>query len=481
MEKIVRTRFAPSPTGYMHIGNLRSALYAYLVARSRNGKFVLRIEDTDRARYIKGTEEVIYETLRISGIKHDEGPDIGGDFEPYTQSQRLKIYLDYAYKLVSLDKAYYCFCEKSTDSFGYDRKCRNLSIKEITDKLNNNLKYVIRQKVPLSGISEFQDEVFGKISIQNSEIEDQILIKSDGFPTYNFANVIDDHEMMITHVIRGCEYLSSTPKYNLIYEAFDWDVPKYVHLPLILGKEKDGTTAKLSKRNGSVSFEELISDGFLPEAIINYISFLGWCPESKEEFFSLSKLEKEFDFRRIGKSPAIFDYNKLLWMNSQYIKNKNLEELSEIIKRYISEYVDSNNKYKILELLSDKDNKVIKMLQPRIEKISEFVNKVSFLLEIKDFDFDIFCNQKYKINENKTKIILNELVKQFDSFERWNCDDIYKNFVKISEILDEKKAAIMWVARIAVSGLEVTPGGAPEIFEILGKKEILNRLKNIRY
>ena len=327
----VRTRYAPSPTGFMHVGNLRTALYEYLVAKSQGGKFVLRIEDTDRERLVEGAEEVIYKTLEQVGLSHDEGPDVGGAYGPYVQSQRKGLYLPYAEQLVREGKAYYCFCTKerleslkSEDGFaGYDRHCRDLPAEEVRSLLDAGTPYVIRQKIPLTGSTTFTDAVFGEITIENKEIEDQILIKADGFPTYNFANVIDDHLMHITHVVRGCEYLTSTPKYNLLYEAFGWEIPTYVHLPLIMGKNDDGTVSKLSKRHGSVSFEGLAEEGYLSE--VNYVALLGWSPSDNREVLSLEEITEDFDIARISKSPAVFDYDKLTWFNGEYIKAMDAE------------------------------------------------------------------------------------------------------------------------------------------------------------
>ncbi|GMB10924.1 MAG: glutamate--tRNA ligase [Candidatus Improbicoccus devescovinae] len=454
----------------MHIGNLRSALYAYLIAKSKNGKFILRIEDTDQARYIPGAENVIYNTLKISGLNFDEGPNIGGSFGPYIQSQRIEIYNKYAQKMIENNKAYYCFCPKKihTDSnITHDFKCncRNLPQAEIDLKLNNKT-HVIRQKMPISGETKFVDEVFGEIIIQNIELEDQILVKSDKFPTYNFANVIDDHEMQISHIIRGSEYLSSTPKYNLIYEAFGWNIPKYIHLPLILGKNDDGTTSKLSKRNGSISFEDLINDGFLPEAVINYISLLGWSPKDNREIFSLKELEREFKIERIGKSAAVFDYSKLLWMNSEYIRSKSTEEFSEIISNFVD-----NKKYNVII--------IAKILQSRISRLSEILPKISFLFDLPEFDVSLFFNKKSKTNETNVPEIIKNIINKFEKLNKkdWDHENIYSNFLRISELINIKSNAIMWTARISVTGMAVTPGGAVEIFEILGKNEVLRRLK----
>ena len=335
----VRTRYAPSPTGFMHVGNLRTALYEYLIAKSQGGKFILRIEDTDQERLVDGAVEVIYRTLDMVGLKHDEGPDVGGEYGPYVQSQRKDMYKPYAEQLVKEGKAYYCFCTKERlDALhqeqgvggGYDRHCRDLPQEEVDRLLAQGVPYVIRQKMPLEGSTTFQDAVYGEITVENKELEDQILLKADGYPTYNFANVIDDHSMHITHVVRGCEYLSSAPKYNLLYEAFGWEVPTYVHLPLIMGKNEDGCVSKLSKRHGATSFEDLMADGYLPEAVTNYIALLGWCPKDNQEMFTLEGLAESFSIDGISKSPAVFDYDKLTWFNGEYIRGKSPEEFLQL-------------------------------------------------------------------------------------------------------------------------------------------------------
>ena len=461
---IVRTRFAPSPTGYMHIGNLRSALYNFLISKSLNGKFILRIEDTDQKRKVEGAEKVIYDTLKATGLIYDEGPDIGGDFGPYVQSERKSIYLDYAKKLVESKKAYYCFCEKKdeTSSEKVECKCHDLSDKKVKNLLVER-KYVIRQFIPKEGSTSFNDLVCGRVEIQNSELEDQILIKSDGMPTYNFANVIDDHLMNITHVVRGCEYLSATPKYNLLYESFGWTIPTYIHLPLIMGKNPDGTVTKLSKRAGAVSFVDLLNEGYLPESIINYIAFLGWCPNSNDEIFSLSDLEKEFSIENIGKSPSIFDYEKLDWINEQHIKMKSDDEFAEIIKKYVN--FDINIK------------KLAKILKPRVSKLNQIPEMISFFNKLDDFDKQIFINKKNKTSEENIPTILKSSISDLESLADWNNDSLFKCLSDLSTSLELKKNAIMWVVRIAISGKEVTPGGATEILEILGKNESLSRLR----
>lgn len=468
-----RTRFAPSPTGYMHIGNLRSALYSYLIAKSLNGKFILRIEDTDKKRQVLNAEKIIYDTMRATNLIYDEGPEIGGDFGPYVQSERKEIYIEYAKKLIDLGGAYYCFCEKHENHEIQEEKsnkkfecnCKNINQEKILEFLKNNKSYVIRQKMPKSGKTSFEDLVFGHVEIENSELEDQILIKSDGMPTYNFANVIDDHLMKISHVIRGCEYLSATPKYNLLYKSFGWEIPKYVHLPLIMGKNPDGSITKLSKRAGAVSFFELVEEGYLPEAIINYIAFLGWCPSDNQEIFSLKELEQKFSIKNIGKSPAIFDYEKLAWVNERHIKLKSDEEFANIIKKYV------NFEINLLKLA--------KILKPRISKLNQVPEIIKFLKKLPDFDLNLLINKKNKINKNNILLILENSVKILDNLSEWNNNKLFEVLSGLSEQINLKKNAIMWVVRVSVSGQTVTPGGATEILELLGKNESLLRLKKI--
>ena len=468
-----RTRFAPSPTGYMHIGNLRSALYSYLIAKSLNGKFILRIEDTDKKRQVLDAEKIIYDTMRATNLIYDEGPEIGGDFGPYVQSERKEIYIEYAKKLIDLGGAYYCFCEKHENHEIQEEKsnkkfecnCKNINQEKILEFLKNNKSYVIRQKMPKSGKTSFEDLVFGHVEVENSELEDQILIKSDGMPTYNFANVIDDHLMKISHVIRGCEYLSATPKYNLLYKSFGWEIPKYVHLPLIMGKNPDGSITKLSKRAGAVSFFELVEEGYLPEAIINYIAFLGWCPSDNQEIFSLKELEQKFSIKNIGKSPAIFDYEKLAWVNERHIKLKSDEEFANIIKKYV------NFEINLLKLA--------KILKPRISKLNQVPEIIKFLKKLPDFDLNLLINKKNKINKNNILLILENSVKILDNLSEWNNNKLFEVLSGLSEQINLKKNAIMWVVRVSVSGQTVTPGGATEILELLGKNESLLRLKKI--
>lgn len=472
----VRTRFAPSPTGFMHIGNLRTALYEYLIAKANDGTFVLRIEDTDKERYVEGAVEVIYNTLKTIGLKHDEGPDIGGDFGPYVQSERKNLYLDYAKKLVDEDKAYYCFCSKErleslhegkAEFSGYDRHCRDLPKEEVEKLLKENTPYVIRQKVPLSGETTFEDAVYGEITVQNKEIEDQILIKADKYPTYNFANVIDDHLMNITHVVRGSEYLSSTPKYNLLYEAFNWETPTYVHLPLIMGKNDDGTTSKLSKRHGATSFEDLVNEGYLPEAIINYIALLGWCPKENREIFSLKELEKAFSIDRIVKSPSIFDYDKLTWFNGEYIRNKSLEKFTDLARPYLEKTLSSQN----FDL-----SKIASILHQRVTKLTQIPEMVLFFVKLPEYDKDLFINKKSKTNFENVPFVLKKAIEKLTALDSWNHDTIHDCLINLASDLELKNGTVMWPVRIAASGMAVTPGGAIEILEILGKEETLKRL-----
>ncbi|MDD5924523.1 MAG: glutamate--tRNA ligase [Clostridia bacterium] len=476
-EKTVRTRYAPSPTGFMHVGNLRTALYEYLTAKSQGGKFILRIEDTDRERYVDGAVDIIYNTLSQAGLKHDEGPDIGGDFGPYVQSERKDMYLPYAMKLIEDGKAYRCFCSKErleqlreSEEFaagGYDRKCRDLSEEEIQKLLDAGTPYVIRQKMPIDGETSFTDSVFGTITVDNKELQDQILIKEDGYPTYNFANVIDDHTMGITHVVRGCEYLSSTPKYNLLYEAFGWEIPTYIHLPLIMGKDAEGTVSKLSKRHGSTGFEDLVKEGYLPEAIINYIALLGWCPKDNQEIFTIEELEKAFFIGGISKSPSIFDYDKLAWFNSEYIKNMELEKFAELCAPYF-EQAGCGNLDKV---------KLASILQKRVSKLTEIPEMVEFFANIPDYDIELFVNKKSKTTLENAPVILGNVTEALRALESWDSETIHDCFMKLAEKYELKNGTVMWPARIAVSGKTVTPGGAVEILDILGRDESLKRLE----
>ena len=471
----VRTRYAPSPTGFMHVGNLRTALYEYLIAKNQGGSFVLRIEDTDQERYVEGAVDVIYNTLKVAGLKHDEGPDIGGDFGPYVQSERKDMYLPYAEQLIKEGKAYRCFCTKErlesiqqdSEFGGYDRHCRDLPQEEIDRLLAEGVPYVIRQKMPLEGSTTFVDAVFGEITVENSELQDQILIKSDGFPTYNFANVIDDHTMGITHVVRGCEYLSSTPKYNLLYDAFGWEIPTYVHLPLIMGKDEEGNVSKLSKRHGSTGFEDLIKEGYLPQVIINYIALLGWCPKGNEEIFTLAELEKEFCIENISKSPAVFDYQKLQWFNAEYLRAMSDEEFTEVVKPYYDS-VFGDTPYDGLKLTA--------ILKARTVKLTDIPEMIKFFKELPDYDKELFVNKKSKTNLENAPAILKTVTERLEALEDWNCDAIKELLINLATELELKNGTVMWPARIAASGQTVTPGGAVEILDILGKDETLRRL-----
>ena len=472
----VRTRFAPSPTGFMHVGNLRTALYEYLVAKSLDGAFVLRIEDTDRERYVDGAVDVIYNTLKTAGLIHDEGPDKGGEYGPYVQSERKDMYLPYAEQLIKEGKAYRCFCTKErlekvqnqTVGGGYDRHCRDLSQEEIDRLLEAGTPYVIRQKMPIDGETKFTDAVFGEITVDNSELQDQILIKADGYPTYNFANVIDDHTMGITHVVRGSEYLSSTPKYNLLYEAFGWEIPTYIHLPLINGKNDDGTVSKLSKRHGSTGFEDLINDGYLPQAIINYIALLGWCPKDNREIFTLDELCKVFDISGISKSPSVFDYDKLDWFNAEYIRNMTLEQFATVATPYFKEALgDTKIDY----------TKLASILQQRTVKLTDIPAMIDFFAELPQYDKELFVNKKSKTNLENAPVMLKAVYDKLSALNSFDHDSIHDALINLATELEVKNGTVMWPARIAVAGKQVTPGGAIEILEILGKEESLRRME----
>ena len=476
--KVVRTRFAPSPTGFMHIGNLRTALYEYLVAKSNGGDFVLRIEDTDRERYVENAVDVIYRTLESAGLQHDEGPDKPKGYGPYVQSERLDMYRPYAEQLIKEGKAYRCFCSKErleslkdddTPGGGYDRHCRDLPQEEIDRLLAEGVPYVIRQKMPLEGKTTFTDAVFGDITVENSELQDQILIKADGYPTYNFANVIDDHTMNITHVVRGSEYLSSTPKYNLLYEAFGREIPVYIHLPLIMGKDADGNIAKLSKRHGSTGFEDLVNEGYLPQAIINYVALLGWCPENNQEIFTLEELTKAFKIEGISKSPSIFDYDKLEWFNAEYIRRMSADEFT----RYAMPYYKEAVKTKDLDW-----SKVTDILHQRVTRLTQIPEMIDFLDELPQYEADMFINKKSKTNLENTPVMLSKVTENLRALENWDKDSIHDCLINLAAELEVKNGTVMWPARIAVSGKKVTPGGAVEILDILGREESLKRLEN---
>lgn len=472
----VRTRYAPSPTGFMHVGNLRTALYEYLIAKSQGGKFILRIEDTDQERYVEGAVDVIYNTLKTAGITHDEGPDVGGDFGPYVQSERKNMYLPYAEQLIKEGKAYRCFCSKErlekiqseNIGGGYDRHCRDLPQEEIDRLLKEGVPYVIRQKMPVEGSTTFKDAVFGEITVENSELQDQILIKTDGYPTYNFANVIDDHTMKITHVVRGSEYLSSTPKYNLLYEAFGWEIPTYIHLPLIMGKNEDGTVSKLSKRHGATGFEDLIKEGYLPQAIINYIALLGWCPKDNQEIFTLKELEKAFSVDGISKSPAVFDYDKLSWFNGEYIKAMTAEEFTKTAMPYYRQvFGDKQMPYE----------KFAEILQKRVVKLTEIPQMLDFFAELPQYEKELFVNKKSKTNLENSPVVLKEAYDRLKALTEWTHDSIHDCLINMAVEKELKNGTVMWPVRIAAAGKTVTPGGAVEILDILGREESLRRLE----
>ena len=471
------TRFAPSPTGYMHIGNLRTALYSYLISKHDNGKFILRIEDTDRERLVEGATDIIKSTLKITGLNYDEGPDVGGEHGPYVQSERKEIYMEYAKRLVEMGHAYYCFCTKERleqlheeDAVGgYDRHCRNLSKEEVEANLKAGIPFVIRQKMPLEGVTSYHDEVFGDISMNNDELQDQILMKADGYPTYNFCHVIDDHLMGVTHVVRGSEYLTSTPKYVLLYDAYGWERPVYVHLPLLMGKNEDGSVSKLSKRHGAVSFQDLVDDGYLPEAITNYISLLGWCPKNSEtEFFTLEELKSAFTIDGVSKSPSVFDFEKLLWFNGEYIHKLDDDKFTELVEKFIkSDIPASINKAKMLALL-----------KTRISKLSEINEKMAFFLALPEYDKELFLNKKNKISEfDIVKTVLNESIEVLKNVDSFDNDTLFAAMMPVAEKLAIKTGTLMWCVRIAVSGMSATPGGATEIMEVIGKEESLSRIE----
>ncbi len=470
------TRFAPSPTGYMHIGNLRTALYSYLIGKHDGGKFILRIEDTDRERLVEGATDVIKSTLATTGLNYDEGPDVGGEHGPYVQSERKEIYMEYAKKLVEMGHAYYCFCTKErleqlheADALGgYDRHCRNLSKEEVEASLAAGLPFVIRQKMPTEGVTSYHDEVFGDISMNNEELQDQILMKADGYPTYNFCHVIDDHLMGVTHVVRGSEYLTSTPKYVLLYDAYGWERPTYVHLPLLMGKDAEGNVSKLSKRHGAVSFQDLVADGYLPEAIINYISLLGWCPKNNEqEFFTLEELKEAFTIDGVSKSPSVFDFEKLLWFNGEYIHKLDDEKFAELIAPFIkTELPDTLNKSKMLGLL-----------KTRIAKLSEIDDRLAFFVTLPDYEKELFLNKKNKIADfDIVKTVLTEAKDVLSGVDSFDNDTLFAALMPIAEKLAIKTGTLMWCVRIAVSGMAATPGGATEIMEVIGKTEALARI-----
>ncbi len=475
MAKKVRTRFAPSPTGYMHIGNLRTALYAWLLARKNGGDFILRIEDTDQERYVEGAVDLIYKTLEETGLTHDEGPDVGGDYGPYIQSERRGLYRQYAEKLVELGAAYYCFCDKerleelravqtaSKVPPKYDGHCSRLSKEEIEEKLKSGVPYVIRQKIPREGTTSFHDEVFGDITVDNATLDDNVLLKADGLPTYNFANVIDDHLMGITHVIRGSEYLSSTPKYNLLYEAFGWEIPVYIHCSPVM---KDAQK-KLSKREGDASYEDFINKGYLKDAIINYIALLGWSPGTEQEIFTLDELAQQFDVAGISKSPAIFDVNKLNWMNGEYIRKMSTEAFTETAMPYYKQAVKREVDYNMLSAL----------LHDRTEKFSDIPEQIDFIDAVPDYGNDLYVNKKMKTNEEISKQSLEAILPVLEGVDSWTHDAIHDALFALIEKLGVKNGVVLFPLRVALSGKKFTPGGGVELAELLGKEESVARIK----
>lgn len=474
----IRTRFAPSPTGYMHIGNLRTALYTYLIAKKGNGKFILRIEDTDQERYVEGAVDIIYRTLRTVGLNWDEGPDVGGPVGPYIQSERMGLFKQYAEELVAKGEAYYCFCDKDRltelkavqEASGvnpmYDRHCRNLSKEEIDEKLAAGIPYVIRQKIPETGTTTFHDELYGDITVDNSTLDDQILLKTDGMPTYNFANVVDDHLMGITHVVRGNEYLASAPKYNLLYKAFGWEVPTYIHVEHIM-KDKHN---KLSKRNGDASFEDLMAKGYLSEAVINYIALLGWAPKGEREIFTLEELIQEFDINGLSKSPAIFDPLKLKAINGEYIRKLSPEKFFEYARPYIEETVKR----------ADVDlSKISALLQNRTEVFADIPEQVDFIDAMPDYELSLYENKKMKTNADTALVALEASLPVLEAIDEadWKFDNIHDKLFELIAKLEVKNGYILWPVRVAISGKQFTPGGAFEIAEIIGKADTIARMK----
>ncbi|MCI5614363.1 MAG: glutamate--tRNA ligase [Agathobacter sp.] len=472
----VRTRFAPSPTGRMHVGNLRTALYAYLLTKHEGGDFILRIEDTDQERLVEGAVDIIYRTLQETGLIHDEGPDKDGGCGPYVQSERQAsgIYLEYAKKLVEKGEAYYCFCDKErleslrTEVAGkeisvYDKHCLHLSKEEVEANLAAGKPYVIRQNNPTEGTTTFEDEIYGDITVDNAELDDMILIKSDGFPTYNFANVVDDHLMGITHVVRGNEYLSSSPKYNRLYEAFGWEVPIYVHCPLIT----DENHTKLSKRCGHSSFEDLIEQGFLTEAVINFVALLGWSPSDNQEIMSLQEMIEKFDYRHMSKSPAVFDYTKLKWMNGEYMKAMDPDKFYEMALPYMKEVITRDVDFK----------KIARMVQTRIEVFPDIREHIDFIENLPEYDVAMYTHKKMKTNEQTSLQVLTDVLPLLEAQEDFSNDALYQLLLGYANEKEYKNGYVMWPIRTAVSGKQMTPGGATELMEVLGKEESIARIK----
>ena len=469
--KKVRTRFAPSPTGYMHIGNLRTALYGYLYAMKEGGDFILRLEDTDSKRYVDGAVQIIYDTLKDAGIRYAEGPDVGGDFGPYIQSERGAIYRAYAEKLVELGGAYYCFCDKERidslkDENGigrYDKHCLHLSKEEIREKLAAGVPYVIRQNIPESGTGSYTDLVYGEVSVDFKDIEDGVLLKSDGMPTYNFANVVDDHLIGITHVIRGIEDLSSTPKYNLMYDAFGWERPAYIHLPPIMKNSHE----KLSKRNGDASYQDLVDKGYVKEAIVNYIALLGWSPKSNAEKMTLRELEENFSLAGINKSPSIFDEPKLRWLSGEYIKAMTDEEFLSLSEPFLQKS-KAYGKYDSLKLAH--------ILKTRTEVMSDIPSKIDFIEEFGPFDSALYFNKKMKSDENIAREVLPDALEKLSALEMFENAAIYAALCDLAAARGMKNGQVLWCVRVALTGRENTPGGASEMAELLGKERSLERI-----
>ena len=477
--KKVRTRFAPSPTGRMHVGNLRTALYAYLIAKHEGGDFMLRIEDTDQDRYVEGAVDIIYRTLEKTGLVHDEGPDKDGGVGPYVQSERQAsgIYMKYAKQLIEQGDAYYCFCDKErleslktsvsedgTQIVNYDKHCLHLSKEEIEANLAAGKPYVVRINMPTEGTTTFHDEIYGDITVPNAELDDMILIKSDGYPTYNFANVIDDHLMNITHVVRGNEYLSSAPKYNRLYEAFGWEVPVYVHCPLIT----DENHKKLSKRCGHSSYEDLLDQGFVSEAIVNYVALLGWCPQDNREIFSLPELVEAFDYHHMSKSPAVFDINKLKWMNGEYLKAMDFDKFYELAEPYIKKVITKDYDLK----------KIASLIKSRIEILPDIKDQIDFFEAVPEYDTAMYCHKKMKTNEETSLEVLKEILPRLEAWDDYSNDALFGLLKGFAEEKGYKNGYVMWPVRTAVSGKQNTPGGATEIMEVLGKAESVERIKN---
>ena len=472
----VRTRFAPSPTGRMHVGNLRTALYTYLIAKHEGGDFILRIEDTDQERYVEGAVDIIYRTMEKTGLIHDEGPDKDGGYGPYVQSQRQRsgIFMEYAKKLVEKGEAYYCFCtQERLDSLkknvngeeimAYDKHCLGLSKEEVEANLKAGMPFVIRQNNPKEGTTTFHDDIYGDISVDNSELDDMVLIKSDGYPTYNFANVVDDHLMGITHVVRGNEYLSSSPKYNRLYEAFGWEVPVYVHCPTITNEEHK----KLSKRSGHSSFEDLLEQGFLTEAIVNFVALLGWSPAGNQEFFTLEELVKEFDYHNMSKSPAVFDMTKLRWMNGEYLKKMDFEPFYAQAEPYLKAVIT-----KPLDL-----KKIAAMVKTRIEVFPDIAAQVDFFETLPEYDPEMYVHKKMKTTKETSLETLKEVLPLLEAQEDYSNDALYETLAAYVAEKGVKTGFVMWPIRTAVSGKQMTPAGATEIMEVLGKEESLERIR----